>query len=60
MKELSESAYNDGLSLLRQYYFVTTFSRFAQKDSLFDFSKQESPLLFKTEEIITGNSLLKR
>lgn len=38
MKELSPKVYADGLSILRQYYYITTFSRFVSKNNLFDFS----------------------
>lgn len=55
MKNLSPDSYADGLSILRQYYYVTTFARFAQKDNLFDFSGHESPLLALTEKTITNN-----
>lgn len=38
MKELSPKVYADGLSILRQYYYITAFSRFVSKNNLFDFS----------------------
>lgn len=38
MKELSPDVYSDGISILKKYYYVTTFSHFAGKDGIFDFS----------------------
>ena len=38
MKELSPKVYADGLSLLKQYYYITIFSHFSSKDSLSAFS----------------------
>lgn len=55
MKELSPKVYADGLSILRQYYYITLFSHFAVTDNLSLFSWQESPLLLETEKIITNN-----
>lgn len=57
MKGLNQKVYGDGLSILRQYYYITTFSRFVSTDSLFAFSDQESPLISGTEKIIAGNHL---
>jgi len=56
MKDLSPRVYGDGISILKQYYYVATFARFASKDSLFDFSKQESPLLPLAEKIVASNA----
>ncbi|MDD5377168.1 MAG: hypothetical protein PHH16_03560 [Candidatus Gracilibacteria bacterium] len=60
MKDLSPKVYADGISILREYYYVTAFSHFASKDNLFDFSGQESPLLTETEKIITNNTQTKQ
>lgn len=54
MKELNPKVYADGLSILKQYYYITLFSHFAIKDTLSLSSWQESPLLLETEKIITN------
>lgn len=38
MKKLSPKVYADGISILKQYYYVTSFTHFANKDTVFDFS----------------------
>lgn len=55
MKELNQKVYGDGLSILKQYYYITIFSRFVSTDSLFAFSDKESPLISGTEKIIADN-----
>lgn len=54
MKDVSPQSYNEGLSILKQYYYIATFSHFIGKNNIFVFSEQESPLLTETEKIITG------
>ena len=46
--------------MLRQYYYITTFSHFSDKDNLFDFSSQDSPILLETEKIITKSTGLRQ
>lgn len=38
MKELGGNVYPDGLSLLRQYYYIASFSQYSKKDGTTDFS----------------------
>lgn len=54
MRALNPRVYAEGVSILRQYYSVAVFSRFASQEHLFDFSWQEPPFLSLAEKIITG------
>lgn len=38
MRQLSPKVYADGLSILRQYYYVTVFSRFRETEDFSNFS----------------------
>ena len=55
MKTLNLKVYADGLSILRQYYYITSFSHFVSNDNSFDFLWQVPSLLTETEKIIPNS-----
>lgn len=57
MKELSPEAYADGISILRQHYYITLFSHFTSTEGS---SVLESPLVPLAEKIITKESSSKQ
>lgn len=67
MKELSPRVYEDGVAILRQYYYIAVYSHFVDLDPI-DANKKmifipewvESSFLSQTENIITNNPKLQQ
>lgn len=55
MKILGPRVYNDGISILKQYYYISIYSHFIGKSNVFIYGWMESPFLLETERIITNN-----
>lgn len=56
MQSLSPKVYNDGISLLKQYYYIATFARFVNRNDSPNLSEQPTPLISITEKIITNGT----
>lgn len=56
MKKLDPQVYAEGLSILKQYYYIVRFAHFTTEDNSFDSLSPEVPLIPITESIITGRT----
>ena len=60
MKALDPHVYADGISILKQYYYIVRFAHFSLENDSFDSVSPEVPLIPIAENLITGSTQVKQ